>query len=96
VRKRLDLDALDLDDPFEPDDGNIPHLAKHAPFNADDTLDAWTFGQPLFYPAAEDGPADWLMAARIPGRSSSCRSRRRGAVIHGRAARSASISRVVH
>jgi hypothetical protein len=24
------------------------------------------FGDPLFYPAAEDGPADWLMAARLP------------------------------
>jgi hypothetical protein len=47
--------------------GNIPHLAKHAPFTADDAVDAWTFGQPLFYPAAEDGPADWLMVARIPG-----------------------------
>jgi hypothetical protein len=67
VRERFDLEALDPDDPFELDDGNIPHLAKHAPFTADDALDAWTFGQPRFYPAAADGPADWLMVARIPG-----------------------------
>jgi hypothetical protein len=67
MRERFDLEALDPDDPFELDSGNIPHLAKHAPFTADDALDAWTFGDPLFYPAAEDGPADWLMMARIPG-----------------------------
>ncbi len=67
MRQRFDLEALDPDDPFELDDGNIPHLAKHAPFTADDALDAWAFGQPLFYPAAENGPADWLMVARIPG-----------------------------
>jgi hypothetical protein len=67
VSGRFDLDALDPDDPFELDDGNIPHLAKHAPFTAEDVLDAWTFGQPLFYPAAEGGPADWLMVARVPG-----------------------------
>ena len=67
MRAHFDLDALDPDDPFELDDGNIPHLAKHAPFTADDALDAWTFGPPLFYAAADDGPADWLMVARIPG-----------------------------
>ena len=66
MRERLDVDALDPDAPFELDDGNIPHLAKHAPFTAEDALDAWTFGDPLFYPAAEDGPADWLMVARLP------------------------------
>ena len=67
MKERLDLDALDPEDPFELDDGNVPHLAKHAPFTADDVLDAWMFGEPLFYPAAEDGPADWLMVARVPG-----------------------------
>ena len=67
MRERFDLEALDPDDPFELDDGNIAHLAKHAPFAADDALDAWVFGDPLFYPAAEDGPADWLMVARVPG-----------------------------
>jgi len=29
-------------------------------------LDAWTFGDPLFYPAAEEGPADWVMVACLP------------------------------
>jgi len=67
MRERFDLEALDPDDPFELDHDNVPHLAKHAPFTADDALDAWTFGQPLFYPAADDGPADWLMVSRIPG-----------------------------
>jgi len=67
MKERFDLGALDSDDPFEIDDGNLPHLAKHAPFTADDVLDAWTFGDPLFYPAADDGSADWLMVARIPG-----------------------------
>lgn len=66
MRGRFDLDALDPDDPFEIDDDNVPHLAKHAPFTADDVLDAWAFGDPLFYPAAEDGPADWLMVAQLP------------------------------
>lgn len=64
--KRFDLDALDPDDPFELDDGNFPHLAKHQPFTADDALDAWSFGDPLFY-EAPGGPADWLMIARVPG-----------------------------
>jgi hypothetical protein len=66
VRERFDLDALDPEDPFELDSGNIPHLAKHAPFTAEDVLDAWAFGDPVFYPAADDGPADWLMVARLP------------------------------
>ena len=64
MRERFDLEARDPDDPFELDDGNRPHLA---PFTAEDVLDAWTFGDPLFYPAAEEGPADRLMVARVPG-----------------------------
>jgi hypothetical protein len=66
MRERFELEALNPDDPFELDSGNIPHLAKHAPFTAGDALDAWAFGDPLFYPAAADGPADWLMVARLP------------------------------
>ncbi len=58
MRERFDIDALDPDDPFEIDDDNLPHLAKQAPFTAEDALDAWAFGDPLFYPAAEDGSAD--------------------------------------
>lgn len=67
MKERFELDALDPDDPFEFDRGNVPHLARHAPFTAGDVLDAWAFGDPLFYPAAEEGPADWLMVARVPG-----------------------------
>jgi hypothetical protein len=67
MRERFDLEALDPDDPFELDSGNLPHLTKHAPLTAEDALDAWSYGDPLFYPAAEEGPADWLMVARIPG-----------------------------
>jgi hypothetical protein len=67
MRERFDLEALDPDDPFELDSGNLPHLAKHAPFTAEDALDGWAYGEPLFYPAAEEGPADWLMVARVPG-----------------------------
>ena len=66
MRERFDIDALDPEDPFEIDDDNLPHLAKHAPFTSEDVLDAWAFGAPVFYPAAEDGPADWLMVARLP------------------------------
>lgn len=67
VKERFGLEALDPDDPFELDSGNLPHLAKHAPFTAEDALDSWAFGNPLFYPAAEGEPADCLMVARIPG-----------------------------
>lgn len=67
MRERFDIEALDPDEPFEFDSDNIPHLAKHAPFTAEDALDAWAFGDPLFYPAREEGPADWLMVARVPG-----------------------------
>jgi|ERR671936_2094789 hypothetical protein len=67
MRERFDIEALDPEDPLELDSGNLPHLAKHAPFTAEDVIDAWAFGDPLFYPAAGQGPADWLMVARIPG-----------------------------
>jgi hypothetical protein len=93
MSERFDLEALDPDDPFELDDGNLPHLAKHAPFTAEDVVDAWTFGGPLFYPAAEDGPADWLMMPAYPERSCSCRSLHREAATRVGAGRSGSTSR---
>lgn len=65
--RRLDLELLDEQDPFEIDDDNRPHLLKHGPFDLDDLYDAWAFDAPLFYPAGEDGPADWLMVAEVPG-----------------------------
>jgi hypothetical protein len=39
MRERFDLEALDPDDPFELDSGNLPHLTKHAPLTAEDALD---------------------------------------------------------
>jgi hypothetical protein len=60
IRERFDVDALDPDDPFELDGDNIPHLAKHARRRRVGVR------RPDLYPAAEDGPADWLMVARLP------------------------------
>ena len=92
MRERFDLEALDPDDPFEFDRGNLPHLAKHAPFTANDALDAWAFGDPLFYPAAEDGPADWLMVAHVPRAIVLVPLAPPQATTHGGADRSASTS----
>lgn len=66
-RARLALERLDERDPFELDAGNIPHLAKHAPFTHEHLREALLFGEPLFYPAAEAGEADWLMVAELAG-----------------------------
>jgi hypothetical protein len=74
-RGRFDINLLDPDDPFEIDDGNRPHLYKHLPVVAgkpitvgvEDLYDVYTFGNPLFYPAREDGAADWLMIGKVPG-----------------------------
>ena len=63
--RRFDLDALDPDDPFEIDDGNRPHLAKHAPYTEHDVLDAYHCGEPRYFPAPE--PEHWLLVAHIPG-----------------------------
>jgi hypothetical protein len=95
VTERLDLDALDPDDPFEFDSGNLPRLAKHAPFTAEDVLDAWAFGEPLlFYPSADGGPAGWLMVARVPGAMVVVPLAPPRTEIRESAARSASMSRV--
>jgi hypothetical protein len=61
----LNPELIDQDDPFEIDDGNAPHLAKHAPFTQDDALDAF-FDNPIFVDAPRR-PALWLMIAEIPG-----------------------------
>lgn len=65
MRARLNTDLLDPDDPFEMDMGNIPHLFKHG-FTPDDVYDVYQ-GEPLYYQADEDGPADWLMTGAVPG-----------------------------
>ncbi|HEY2668675.1 MAG TPA: hypothetical protein VGK51_17730 [Actinomycetota bacterium] len=67
MRSRFDPALLDPENPFEIDDGNRPHLAKHAPFTETDLFDAWTDPGAVFLPAAADGPADWLLVASIPG-----------------------------
>lgn len=65
--RRFDLSLIDPVEPFEMDEGNIPHLAKHPPFTHEDALDAWTFGDPLFFPAKKEGPAHWLMVGEVAG-----------------------------
>lgn len=60
----IDFDAIDPDDPFEIDDRNRAHLAKHPPFTEEDVYDAF-FSDPIFVQA--EPPAHWLMIANIPG-----------------------------
>lgn len=67
MRSRFDPALLDPDDPFEIDDGNRPHLAKHAPYTAEELVDAWADPGAILLPAAADGPADWLLIAGILG-----------------------------
>jgi hypothetical protein len=70
----FDIDRLDPEEPFEIDERNLPHLYKHLPtkggrlirVGAEDLLDAYLFGDPVFF-RAERGPAEWLMMAEIPG-----------------------------
>jgi hypothetical protein len=62
---RFDPDLLDENDPFEIDLGNRPHLYSHS-FSEDDLYDVW-FDEPRIFPARDDGEADWLLVARVPG-----------------------------
>ncbi|MEX0698525.1 MAG: hypothetical protein WD354_02225 [Acidimicrobiia bacterium] len=64
-RVRFDPTLLDASEPFEIDT-QLSHLFKHAGLSVDDVYDVF-FGRPLFYPAKEDGPADWLMVGEVPG-----------------------------
>jgi hypothetical protein len=71
---RFDIDALDSDDPFEVDESNGPHLAKHL-FTDDgrpvvvtinDVRDHCAGGAAQIYEAdPKRGPAHWLMVCRI-------------------------------
>jgi hypothetical protein len=70
-RERFDPNLLDLEDPFEIDDANRPHLYSHANFSEDDILDVWSSDW-RFFPAGEDGDADWFIVARVPGRLCLC------------------------
>ena len=67
MRSRFDPSLLDPESPFEIDERNRPHLAKHAPYTEAHLLDAWADPGAIFLPAAADGPADWLLVASIPG-----------------------------
>ena len=59
-------DEIDPDNPFEIDEHNLPHLAKHSPFTSEDVLDAWGDEPRLLAPSAP-GSADWLVLAELPG-----------------------------
>jgi hypothetical protein len=63
---RLDYKLLDDQDPFELDSKNRPHLFSHDTFSEDDLFDVWS-SDPLFFPAKDEGAADWLMVAEVPG-----------------------------
>jgi hypothetical protein len=65
-RGRFDFNLLDDQEPFELDFGNRPHLFAHRAFSEGDLYDVW-LSDPLFFPANEDGGADWLMVAEVPG-----------------------------
>jgi hypothetical protein len=74
--ERLDVDALDDDDPFELDSGNLPHLFKHLimdggrPVRVDirDVADYYVAGAVQFIEAdPARGPAHWLMVCKIDG-----------------------------
>jgi hypothetical protein len=75
VRERFDYELLDPEDPFEIDAGNRPHLYKHLPLargrsvavGVEELYDIFVVDNPLFYPAKEDGAADWLMVGEVPG-----------------------------
>ncbi len=75
TRERFDIDLLDPEDPFEIDDANRPHLYKHLPtagakqisVGVEDLYDMYLSGNPLYYPASEEGEADWLLFAEVPG-----------------------------
>jgi hypothetical protein len=73
---RLSLDALDPDDPFEVDELNSPHLAKHLLMSdgrpvivtISDVRDHYAGGAVQVYEADPDrGPAHWLIVCRIDG-----------------------------
>lgn len=71
MRRRLVLEDLDGEDPFEIDEGNEPHLFKHHHYGTADLLDIWA-SDPVFFEARDDGPADWLMVGEVPGEDPLC------------------------
>lgn len=67
ARVRFDPELLDPGTPFEIDDDNRPHLAKHSPFTDEDIHDAWADPDLIFVEAAAKGPADWIALAALSG-----------------------------
>jgi len=65
--ERFDPALLDPNDPFEFNDRNRAHLAKHAPFTEETLFDAWADPGMFFAVAADDRAADWLMIADVGG-----------------------------
>ncbi len=66
-RERFDPRLLDPNNPFEFDDRNRSHLAKHAPFTEESVFDAWADPGMFLAVAADDRAADWLMIADVGG-----------------------------
>jgi hypothetical protein len=61
------LSFLDLEDPFEIDLGNLPHLMADPELGLDDALDVLLFDAPVFYEDDSAGSAEWLLVGEIPG-----------------------------
>lgn len=63
---RFDPELLDESDPFEIDDDNRPHLAKHSPYTPEDLGEAWADPDGIFVEAVR-GPAEWFLIASLTG-----------------------------
>jgi hypothetical protein len=62
----IEIGSLDPRSPFEFDMDNRPHLFKHDHYGESDIWDVWE-SDPVFIPAAPDGPAELFMVAEPPG-----------------------------
>ncbi|MDQ3877811.1 MAG: hypothetical protein M3290_05605 [Actinomycetota bacterium] len=62
--QRFDPDLLDPIDPFEIDDGNLPHLGRWEGITPDDLLEAWR-GEPRLFLSPEGYPADWDLVSEV-------------------------------
>ncbi len=61
----FNVDDLDPRDPFQIDERNAPHLAKHEGCDPELLYSMWV-SECRFFPAAH-GPADWFMVADVGG-----------------------------
>ena len=68
----FDFTLLDAEDPFELDEGNIPHLNKHVhiidrkdiALGVEDIYEVYLYGDPVYVEAKP--PAHWLMLGWVP------------------------------